>query len=175
MAARRRRASELGCERGKQPVARGIADAEVLCIRGEALHHPGRLARGNPDGVCDHRRIESEQLGASGGRAKYPAGRGDVEPTGIMAGRDSIAEPACDLHTENEGMEAAPSRETALLRKGKQRRRNGRARMDDRLEVGVVEIEKVAADRIDEGGIEDVHALGASEKCCSGQGRQHRQ
>jgi hypothetical protein len=40
--------------------------------------------------------------------------------------------------------------------------------MDDRLEVGVVEIEEVAADRIDEGGIQDIEALGASEKGCLG-------
>ena len=79
-----------------------------------------------------------------------------------------MPKPACDLHTENEGMEEFRPRETAFLRKGKQRRRHGRARMDDRLEVGVVEIKEVAADRIDEGGIENVHAIGASEKCCSG-------
>ena len=89
----------------QQPIARGIAHAEVLCIRGEALHQSGRLARGNPDGMCDDGGIEGEQLCARRGRAKDAAGRGDVEAAGVMARRDSVAEPACDLHTENEGME----------------------------------------------------------------------
>ena len=91
----------------------------------------------------------------------------------IVPRRDRIADPALDLDAEDEGGEQVPPGRSAGLRQRQHRRGDRRRRMNDRVEMGVVEIEQIGRNRIDEGGAEriepfrtadDADGAGAAER-----------
>ena len=130
---------------------------------------PGRLACGNSDRIGNPVRRESEQFRAGGGSAEHAAGRGDVPATRIMAGRHRIADAAFDLHAENECGENGPPRKPARLRQCQHRRRDGRRRMNDRVQMGIVEIEQIGRNRVDERRAHRIEPLrAADDRRCRG-------
>ena len=108
--ARRCRVTELGEQRREEPIARRVADADILGGCSKAFGNSSGLARGNPDGMRGRGSVETDELGACGRRAEHPAGCGDVPAARVMMGRYGIAEPALDLDPEHECMEDLGSR-----------------------------------------------------------------
>jgi hypothetical protein len=97
--------------------------------------------------------IEPKELRARSRSPKHPAACRDVPAAGVVIGRNRIAETAFDLDTEHESMKQICPGQPSLLRQCKERRSNGRARMDDGGKMCIVEVEEVRADRIEKGRI----------------------
>ncbi len=67
-----------------------------------------------------------------------------------MSGRHGVADAALDLHTENECRENGLPRKSSGLRQCEHGRRDRRRRMNDRIRMGIVEIEQIGRNRVDE-------------------------
>ena len=103
-------------QRREQPIARGIADADVLRRTGQVLHQAGGLAGGDAQRVPGLRRVQAKQLRAGRRGAEHAAGRGDVPAPRVMAGRDDVADPALDLGAQDERVQQRRTRQPALFR-----------------------------------------------------------
>lgn len=77
---------------------------------------------------------------------------------------DGVSDPALGLDAEDERIQELLSRDRLHFRERDDSRSHRAGRVDDRLQVGVVEIEDVARHSIDEGGIHDVEPLAAAEQ-----------
>jgi hypothetical protein len=80
-----------------------------------------------------------------------------------MLGIDGVADTALDFHTEDERMQKRRARYRPPLREREDRRRDRAARMDDRLQVRIVEIERMRRDPVHERRMHDVEPVCASE------------
>ncbi len=109
-------------------------------------------------------RRQAEQLRRRYRRAEDAAGGGDVPSAGVMCRRYREADPARDLDAERQRQEYVPARCDVALGERQRGRGDGRSRMDDGREVGVVEVEEVARHGIGVGGVEDVEALRAPDQ-----------
>jgi hypothetical protein len=67
-----------------------------------------------------------------------------------MARRNGVADAALDFHAEDERRQHLPAGQLARFCQRKYRRRNRCRGMNDRFRMGVVEIEKIRRDGIDE-------------------------
>ena len=122
-----------------------------------------------PIAFADAVRRKSEQLGGRGCRAEHAASRGDMPAARIMPGRHRISDPAFDLDPENERRDHVPAGKPPRLRQRQNRRRDRRSRMNDRVQMGIVEIQQVGRDRIDEGRAERIEPLRpADDRRCRG-------
>ncbi len=82
----------------------------------------------------------------------------------VMVRIDGVADPAFRLDAENQRIEKVLAGNRLYLRQRKNRGRHRTGRMNDRLQVGVVEIENMARHAIDEGGVHDIEPLAAAEQ-----------
>src|SRR6185437_3396794 len=84
-------------------VLRRLAGMERLAHGAEHRFEPGRLRPGNAERGGGGGGIEAEQVGGAGRRTEAADGRGVVEASGIMAGRDQRADAAEGLVAGDEG------------------------------------------------------------------------
>jgi hypothetical protein len=77
---------------------------------------------------------------------------------------DGVADPAFDFRPEDKRMQEVASGDRLRFGDRENRGRDGAGRMDDRLQVCVVEIKDVRADAVDERRVQDVEALASSEE-----------
>ena len=136
---------------------------EALAHGPEHLAEAGRL--GSSDAQCPGHLldIESEDLADSRRSAEHAGRAGDVPADVVVRGIDSVADPAFDLDAKDEGVQELSARHRQALRQRQERRGNGTCRMDDGLQMRVVEIEDVARNAVEERGIEDVDPFGAAQ------------
>jgi hypothetical protein len=100
--------------------------------------------------------VEAEHAGG-GRRGAENAGRAGDVPADVVMGRvDGVAEPAFHLDPDDQRLEEGAPGKAVPFGEGQQRRGDRPRRVDDRLEVGVVEIEDVARNAHGESGAEQV-------------------
>jgi len=76
---------------------------------------------------------------------------------------DGVADPALDFDADHERVEEFGAGDGTVLRQGEDRRGNRTGRMDDGLEVRVVEVEHVRADAVHQRRVQNVHPFATSE------------
>ena len=160
---RRGREAVLGHQRGRQPRARGGAWMERLGHRAELLAHADGLRRGDAQ---RHRRlvdVETQEPRARRGRAQHAGRAGDVPAAIVMLGIDHVACAARDVDAEDQRVDELAAGRPDVLGQRERRRCDRSRRMDDRLEVRVVEVEGMRRDAVDERGARNVDALAAAE------------
>ena len=81
----------------------------------------------------------------------------------VMTGRDGVADPALDFGAQDERVQHRRPGQAALFRKREHGRGDRRGRMDDRAQMGVVVVEQVPADRVDECGAEQIEPFRAAK------------
>ncbi len=86
-----------------------------------------------------------------------------MPPLGIVAGRDSAADPAFDLDAENERLQQLNAAHAAQLRQREQRRRDGGSRMDDRPHMRVAKIKHVRSGGVEKGRAQRIDTLAAPD------------
>ena len=151
-------------QRRHQPGARRGAGMERLGHRAELLAQADRLRRGDAE---RHRRlllVEAEQPGAAGGRAEHAGRSGDVPAAVVVVRVHDVADAAGDVDAEHQRVDHLAPAGAAPLGQRQHRRGDRPGGMDDRLQVGVVEVEGVRGDAVDERGARHVDLLGAAEQ-----------
>ena len=136
---------------------------ERLAHGAEHLAQAGGL--GGRDAQCpDHLLfVQAEQLAAGGGGSHHAGGAGDV-PAGVVVVRVyRVADPALDLDAQHERVHEVFAADRTVLGEGQDCRAHRAGRMDHRLQVGVVEVEHVRADAVEQRGMQDVEPLAAAE------------
>jgi hypothetical protein len=81
----------------------------------------------------------------------------------VVIGIDRIADAARDVDPDHDGIYERPPRRTEVLGERQPRRRDGAGGMNDRPQVGVVVIESVRGDPVQQRGTRDVDALAAAQ------------
>ena len=107
--------------------------------------------------------IEVQHLADGGGGAEHAGGAGDVPADVIMGGIDGVADAAFHFHADDEGVQQLGAAQGLIFRHGKNRRGDGAGGMDDGLQMGVVEVEHVARDAVEQGGVHHVEMLAAAQ------------
>ena len=117
-----------------RPARAARAGMEGLGHRAELLAHADRLRCGDAE---RHRRLRAsrpQEARAGGRRAEHSRRAGDVPAAVVVVGIDRVADAACDVDAEHEGVDqlaAAGARRARPARAPPMR--PGRAGMDDRL------------------------------------------
>ena len=143
--------------------------------RWQVLDDAAGKTGGETYGVARALSVQPQQAGAAGGGPHHARGGGDVPAAVVMPGRDAQADAAGDLAAEQEGVQHGGAGQAALLGQRQQRREDRGCGMDHRRQMGVVIIQQVRGDGVDEGGGHRVGARGLSDHGGDGRagGRQH--
>ena len=80
-----------------------------------------------------------------------------------MAGGNRASDPAFELDAENECQQQLGAGHRPQLGEREQRRGDRRGRMDDRRNMGVAEIERIGARRVQECRAQAIHAFAAAD------------
>jgi hypothetical protein len=80
-----------------------------------------------------------------------------------MVGIDAIADAAFDLDADNKRRQEVAAADRPIFRHGKDRRCDRAGGMDDRLQMGVVIVEHMRGNAVDQRGVEFVEPLGAAD------------
>src|SRR3546814_6568686 len=100
---------------------------------------PAHLLRIQPDGAADRRR-----------RAEHAGGAGDVPAAVVVIRIDGIADAALHLDADDQRGQQLAARQRADLRQRQQRRGDRPGRVDAGLQVGVVVVEPVRGDAVED-------------------------
>ncbi len=148
-----------GEQRRHDAAARRIADAGVLGRGRQVFDQSRGQACGDPERIGAAIRVEPEQPGGRRCRSEHAAGRGDVPAAGVVPGRHRQSDPAGDFAADRKRLQHVAAGAAAPLRQRQGGGGHRRGRMDDGRQMGVVVIEQVDRDRIDERRARRVHAL----------------
>ena len=150
-------------QRRHQPGPRRRAGMERLGHGAELLAQAHRLRR------CDAERhgtaafVQAEDAGAAGRRAQHAGGPGDVPAAVVVVGVHHVADAARHVDAQHQRIDHVAPGRAALLRQREHGRCDRARRMDDRLQVRVVEVEGVRRDAVDQRRARHVDALAAAE------------
>src|SRR5690606_2212733 len=100
-----------------------------------------------------------QALAYSSSCAEHAAGGRNVPAAPIVAGRYGVSEPAFDFDPQHESVEQLRSGDPTFLSQGEQSWCNRSRRVDDRPRVSVIEVENIAAEGVQERGVQAVDAL----------------
>ncbi len=104
-------------------------------------------------------RVEAKNLSYRSGGAKDTSGAGDMPADVIVRRIDGVPDPAFGLYAKNESVQKSRSRLSAESRQRHQCGRHRAGRVDNRFQVRIVEIEYVAGDAIQHGGVQGIELL----------------
>ena len=156
--------SGLGHQRSGETILRGAAGVQAFGHAAKHFAQAGCLRCRKakcPDGALF---IETEQARTGRGCAKHARRGGDV-PAGVIVRRQHGARDAAfDFNAGDKGIDQFSTGCTAQFGQRQHGRRDRPARMHQRIGMGVIKIEHVRADAIDQRGVENVGALAASEQ-----------
>ena len=106
---------------------------------------------------------QPEKASGGSGSTEYSGGARDV-PTGVVMGRvHGVSDAALGFDADGQGVQEIAARDGFVFRQGKDRRGHGSCGMNDRTEVGVVEVEHVGAHSVGERRVHHVEAVFTSE------------
>jgi hypothetical protein len=139
----------------------------------ELLAHPDGL-RGRhtqrPGGVL---LVELEQPRAAGGRAERAGGSRDVPAAVVVLGIQRIAHAACNVDAEHQRVDHLAAARAAHLGEREHGGSDRSCRMDDRLQVRVVEVERVRGDAVHERSARHVDLVVAPQDARLSGGLEH--
>jgi hypothetical protein len=151
-------------QRGHQPGACGAAGVEGLGHGAELLAHAHRLRRRDAQRHGRALRVQAEQAGARGRGTHRPGAAGDVPAAVVVVGIHGIADAAAHVDAQHQRVDQGAAAGAGVLGQRQQRAGHRTGRMDDGLEVRVVEVEGVRADAVDQRRAGHVHALAPAEQ-----------
>ena len=153
------RASEAarGQQRGGEPAARGIAGIKRLAHRATGLAQPAGLRRRDAQRPGNLPFIQPEREGACRRRAErgHRSGRRPCEAIGRGA---RIEQARLELDAQHQRMQQRAPVDRPDLGQREQRTGDRRRRMQHDMGMRIVEVEDVAADAVDQRGVQAVHA-----------------
>ena len=136
---------------------------EALGHRAEHLAQADRLRRREAERP-HHLLLGQPEAAAARRRGAEHAGRaGDVPAAVVVRGVDGVADAAFRFDAEHHRVEEVAPGHRAMLREREERRDDRPGRMDDGLQVRVVEVEHVRADAVHQRRVQDVQPLAAAE------------
>ena len=134
----------LLCQQGRhQSVLGGAPRVEALRHRAEHLAQSDGLRRRQSEGPAHLLFGQPEQPAARGGRAEDAGRAGDVPAPVVVRRVDRVADAALHFGAEHERMQEVAARDRLSLRQRQNGRRDRARRVDDRLQVRIVEIQHV--------------------------------
>ncbi len=151
-----RAAEALGRQgRRDQAIHRRLADLPALVPGAvlQELQRAGRLAAGHAEGRNHLLGAQAQHPSGRGRGAEGPCSRRWVETAGVVGGGiQRQAQPAADLVSGHDGREHRGAVRSRLLASRQGRGDHRGRRMQGALRVGVVEIQRVAEDAVQQGG-----------------------
>ena len=152
--------------RRRQAVLGGASGVKTLRHGPEHLAQADRLRGGEAEGPAHLLFRQSEQPPGCG-RGAEDTGRARDVPAAIVVGRiHGVADAALHFGAEDERVQEVASRHRPRFRKSQDDGRHRAGRVNDGLQVRVVEIQHVRADAVHQRRVQDVHALAPSEQAC---------
>ncbi len=156
------RSSSAG-QRGQEPVHRRLAGVERLAHGAERLFEARGLGARDPERSPELLSGETQQLPRGGRRAEVTEDRGDV-PSAIGEHRpDDAADPRLDLEAGDERLEGGGPRPVVPFGHREHDRGHRRRAVDDRGQMRVVEVERVALRAVGERGQQRARPAPAAE------------
>ena len=146
---------------------------ERLGHRAELLAQAYRLRRGDAERHRGLRFVELEQACAGRGRAEHAGRARDVPAAVVVIGVEGVAHAARHVDAEDERVDQRPTACAGVLGQRQRGRSHRTGRVDDRLQVRVVEVERVRRDAVDERGARHVDLVRATEDARLGRRLQH--
>ncbi len=137
---------------------------EALGHRAEHFAQSHRLRRGQTDRVAHAHLVEAQHLAGGDSGAEHAGGAGGVPADLLMCRRHRSGDAALRLDAQHHGVDEVAAAEFAVFRQRQQRRDNGCGRVHRRGQVGVVEVEHVRADAVQQRGVHGVEPLLAAEQ-----------
>src|SRR5262249_46004785 len=107
--------------------------------------------------------VQAQQLTGRRRGAENPGGAGDVPADVVMRGVDRVADAALGFYAEDEGVQEVAAADRTMLGQSEDRRGDRAGRMDDGFQMRVVEVEDMAGNAVEQGGMEDVEPVRAPE------------
>ena len=140
-------------QRRRQPVLCGAAGVEALGHGAEHLAQADWLRGGQAERPHHALFIQPEELAGRRGSPEHAGAAGDMPADVVMVGIDRVADPALDIDAEHQGVDEAFARNRPIFGQGEDGGGDRPGGMDHRLQMGVVEIEHVGADAVDQRGV----------------------
>ena len=150
-------------QRGHQTDARRAAGVERLGHGAELFAHADRLRRGDAQRHLRAPRVEPEQPRAGRGAAEHAGRAGDVPAAVVVIRVDRVADAARHFDAEHEGVDQRAAAQAQVFGQRQRRRRHRPGRVDDGLQVGVVEVEGMGGHAIHERRQHDVELVATPE------------
>src|SRR5581483_10387687 len=107
--------------------------------------------------------VKVQQLSGGRRRAEHAGGAGDVPADVVMRRIHRVADAALDLDAEDKRMQKFRAADWRTFGERQDRGRDRAARMDDGLEMSIVEVEYVRADAVDQRGVQYIQPLAPPE------------
>jgi hypothetical protein len=150
-------------QRSGQAVLCGASGMKALGHRSEHLAQPDRL-RGRQSQRPHHLlRCQPEDPAGRRGSAEHADGARDVPPPIVVRWIHGRADPALRFNAEDHRIHEVVAGHRPLLGQGKQHRDDRTGRMDNRVEMRVVEIEHVRAHRVHQARMQRVQPLAPAD------------
>ena len=154
----------VGGEQGRgQAVLGGPSDVEGLAHGPEHLPEPRGLGGGRAQGPAHAPAVQSERAAGCGCGTEDPGGGGDVPADVVMVGVHGVADAAFHLHPEDQRMEEVAAGDGPVLGQGQQRCGHRPGGMDDGPQVGVVEVEHVGAQAVEQRRMQRIDPFRAAQ------------
>ncbi len=158
-----------------QSVARRQSDVERLAHRAEHLAQARRLCRSDPERPDELLFGQAKQPARRGRCPEHPGGSGDVPADVIVRRIDRVADSALDLGSQDESVNERFPGDRPVLGEREQRRCNRAGRVNDGLEMRIVEVERVRCHAVEQRRVEDVEAFAPTQHGRLRRSREERQ